>query len=123
MIFSQLRADGEVTPVSTTSKGKKIFLMTFGSRGDTQPMLALAMHLRASGFQILISTNIDHASFFESSGFDVRGFHFNMKDFMTSKSMCARAGHLHRTLLDAHSFDYVLTQVARSARISGVCPA
>ena len=105
IVMTTLRADGEPTPIAASSKGKKILLMSFGSRGDTQPMSALAVHLQTSGFEVVVTTNVDHVDFFASSGVKAHGVHFNIKEFMLSDSMVkamVRRRHSHQELAAVH---------------------
>jgi sterol 3beta-glucosyltransferase len=70
------------TMVSKASMGKKIMVMTFGSRGDTQPYVALCAHLKASGLDVLVTTNTNNVTFYEKFGIAAHGVHFDMEDYL-----------------------------------------
>ena len=48
----------------------RLGVFTFGSRGDFQPYLALAVALRKRGFDVLLGTNDEHAPMARAYGFD-----------------------------------------------------
>jgi len=56
---------------SGASVGKRVVLMTCGSRGDIQPFVALASGLTRFGFRTLILTDANHVEFVKSFGLDV----------------------------------------------------
>lgn len=68
--------------LSPYSQGKKIAIMVSGTRGDVQPLIALGGFLQASGFQIMISTNVNHARFVEKFGLKVAGCNFDFEEFL-----------------------------------------
>mmetsp|Transcript_81158 Transcript_81158/g.224611 ORF Transcript_81158/g.224611 Transcript_81158/m.224611 type:complete len:534 (-) Transcript_81158:151-1752(-) len=65
--------------ISESSRGKRIAVLTHGTRGDVQPFVALSAHLQASGFVVLVTTNQDHVNFFEKFGLDARGVKYPME--------------------------------------------
>jgi UDP:flavonoid glycosyltransferase YjiC (YdhE family) len=44
-------------------QGKKVMLFCSGSRGDVQPVIALASALKLAGFRVCIGTNVNHVPF------------------------------------------------------------
>mmetsp|Transcript_117023 Transcript_117023/g.327468 ORF Transcript_117023/g.327468 Transcript_117023/m.327468 type:complete len:280 (-) Transcript_117023:120-959(-) len=51
--------------------GKKVAIMSYGSRGDIQPFVALGTRLQAEGAHVLLATNVDHLDFVRSFGLEV----------------------------------------------------
>jgi len=51
------------------AQGRKILILTFGSRGDIQPVIALATRFQHSGFKVRVATNENHVDFVK--GFDI----------------------------------------------------
>mmetsp|Transcript_117024 Transcript_117024/g.327472 ORF Transcript_117024/g.327472 Transcript_117024/m.327472 type:complete len:461 (-) Transcript_117024:20-1402(-) len=51
--------------------GKRIAIMSYGSRGDMQPFVALGTRLQEEGASVLLVTNIDHLEFVSSFGLAV----------------------------------------------------
>mmetsp|Transcript_113914 Transcript_113914/g.307684 ORF Transcript_113914/g.307684 Transcript_113914/m.307684 type:complete len:447 (+) Transcript_113914:119-1459(+) len=64
-IASMLRTAEEGFP---NLVGKKVVIISYGSRGDVQPFVALGAHLESAGAQVLILTNVDHEAFVTSFG-------------------------------------------------------
>jgi len=56
--------------------------MTHGTRGDAQPFCAWGAHLQASGFVVLMLTNIDHVDFAQSFGLQAQGLRYNIAESM-----------------------------------------
>jgi hypothetical protein len=50
--------------------GWRIVVCCFGSRGDAQPYLALALRLTRAGFHVCVMSNADHQPFFEGFGIE-----------------------------------------------------
>lgn len=60
----------------------KISVFVYGSRGDVQPMLALAVALMKKGHEILFIANPENEEFVRSYGCDFRPFGPNVKEQM-----------------------------------------
>eukprot|EP00913_Durusdinium_trenchii_P030685 g28739.t1 len=60
-------------PSSPTWRGMRIAIVVNGSRGDVQPMVALAQKLQEHGHEVIIFTNADSISFCNTSGDFVSG--------------------------------------------------
>jgi sterol 3beta-glucosyltransferase len=67
----------------------KITIATFGSRGDTQPPLALALGLQQAGHRVTLVAPPDLAGWIRSYGVDVQPMHFNMQEFMRKPEIAA----------------------------------
>eukprot|EP00405_Crypthecodinium_cohnii_P022743 CAMPEP_0206464632 /NCGR_PEP_ID=MMETSP0324_2-20121206/27332_1 /ASSEMBLY_ACC=CAM_ASM_000836 /TAXON_ID=2866 /ORGANISM="Crypthecodinium cohnii, Strain Seligo" /LENGTH=512 /DNA_ID=CAMNT_0053937301 /DNA_START=308 /DNA_END=1847 /DNA_ORIENTATION=- len=52
-------------------KNKKIAILSYGSRGDAQPFVALGSKLESCGAKVLVMTNVDHIDFVKSFGLEV----------------------------------------------------
>jgi sterol 3beta-glucosyltransferase len=61
-------------------KGKKVLVASHGSRGDTQPFVALARGLKAAGFEVMVFTNPEQKDLVEDLGVQ---FAPNGNDFKT----------------------------------------
>ena len=48
----------------------KLFVLSFGSRGDVQPYIALCTVLKRRGFTVMLGTNLDHMAFAKQFGID-----------------------------------------------------
>ncbi|CAK8990386.1 unnamed protein product [Durusdinium trenchii] len=57
-------------PSSPTWRGMRIAIVVNGSRGDVQPMVALAQKLQEHGHEVIIFTNADSISFCNTFGID-----------------------------------------------------
>lgn len=68
--------------LSSYSQGKKLAILVNGTRGDVQAVGALGSFLQASGFQVLVSTNVDHVGFIEKLGMKAVGCHFDFEKSM-----------------------------------------
>jgi len=55
------------------SGGHKLLLMTMGSRGDVQPIIALGSALQQAGFAVRVFTNSNYTEFVRAMGLDVVG--------------------------------------------------
>jgi UDP:flavonoid glycosyltransferase YjiC (YdhE family) len=64
-------------------------IATFGSRGDTQPQLALAPGLQRAGHRPRLVAPRDLAAWIESYGVEVRPVPFNIAEFMRSPEIAA----------------------------------
>jgi len=60
----------------------KITIATFGSRGDTQPHLALALGLQRAGHRVTLVAPHDLAGWIRSYGVNVHPMHFSAQEFM-----------------------------------------
>lgn len=60
-------------------KGKKILLSTTGSRGDVQPMLALAIELKKQGYELRLAAGPNLREFIESYGFEFSPYGNDLK--------------------------------------------
>lgn len=69
-------------PISASNVGKKICIMQNGSRGDAQPIIALAAHLKDVGFKVLILGNVNSVGLIESFGVDAIGVHPNAEELL-----------------------------------------
>ncbi len=59
----------------------RITICTFGSRGDTQPYLALAVGLQQAGHQVMLVASPDHAEWIRSYGIEVYPLRFSLQAF------------------------------------------
>ncbi|HSH04597.1 MAG TPA: glycosyltransferase, partial [Anaerolineae bacterium] len=53
--------------------GKRILLLTYGTRGDVQPCMALGLGLKEAGHEVVIAAPMDHEEFVREWGLDFRG--------------------------------------------------
>jgi UDP:flavonoid glycosyltransferase YjiC (YdhE family) len=60
----------------------KITICTFGSRGDTQPYLALALGLQQAGHQVTLVASHNLAEWIRSYGIKVHPLRFSLQEFM-----------------------------------------
>jgi UDP:flavonoid glycosyltransferase YjiC (YdhE family) len=60
----------------------KITICTFGSRGDTQPYVALAMGLQQAGHHATLVASRDLAEWIRSYGINVHPLRFSLQEFM-----------------------------------------
>jgi sterol 3beta-glucosyltransferase len=67
----------------------KITIATFGSRGDTQPNLALALELQRAGHRTTLVVPPDLAGWVRSYGVDIRPMDFNVQEFMRKPEIAA----------------------------------
>ncbi len=67
----------------------KITIATFGSRGDVQPNLALALGLRRAGHMPTLVASPDLAGWIRSYGVDVQPMRFNVQEKMRSPEIAA----------------------------------
>jgi sterol 3beta-glucosyltransferase len=63
-----LLAKGNSTQTKRDTMGKKIAILTFGSRGDVQPLIALGVQLKTEGYEVLIIVSVNNVKFVESFG-------------------------------------------------------
>jgi UDP:flavonoid glycosyltransferase YjiC (YdhE family) len=73
------KGEAAVKPHSSTPR--KIVIATYGSRGDVQPLLALALALRKRGHEASLAGPPEYAEWVESYGCGYRPFGTNFKDF------------------------------------------
>jgi sterol 3beta-glucosyltransferase len=66
-------------------------IMSFGSRGDTQPFLALSMRLRDAGYVVIATCNSENVEFFGKMGIEARGVHFNFDEFLRGNPKMLKA--------------------------------
>jgi len=59
--------------VDSSLAGKRIVIISYGSRGDVQPFVALGVRLEMAGCRVLILTNSDHQDFVSSFSLDFVG--------------------------------------------------
>src|SRR5689334_7961490 len=64
----------------------KIFLSSIGSRGDVQPLLALALQLKAGGHDAILCVAPDFKSWIESFGFTCVSIGPSLKGFSNRAS-------------------------------------
>ena len=62
----------------------KVALVTFGSRGDVQPLLALALALRAAGHDVLLAAPPENADWAQSCGCSFRPLGGDVQAFLQS---------------------------------------
>lgn len=60
----------------------KITICTFGSRGDTQPYVALAMGLQQAGHHVTLVASRDMADWIQSYGINVYPLRFSLREFV-----------------------------------------
>lgn len=60
--------------------GKRVVIISYGSRGDVQPFVALGSQLEKAGAQTLILTNVDHESFIAAFGLRAVGAASSCRD-------------------------------------------
>lgn len=66
-----------------------ITIATFGSRGDTQPQLALALGLRRAGHSAKLVAPPDLAGWIRSYGVDVHAMHFDVQNVIRSPEIAS----------------------------------
>src|SRR5690606_16352765 len=59
----------------------RITICTFGSRGDTQPYLALALGLQQAGHQVMLVASPEHTGWIRSYGIEVYPLRFSLQAF------------------------------------------
>jgi sterol 3beta-glucosyltransferase len=64
-------------------------IATFGSRGDTQPPLALALGLQKAGHSVTLVASRDLAEWVQSYGVDVQPMHLNVQEIMRTPEIAA----------------------------------
>lgn len=60
----------------------RIALQTFGTRGDVQPFIALALELKARGHDVVLSVPKDFTGWVEDFGIEARAFDLHMGDYL-----------------------------------------
>lgn len=60
----------------------KVTICTFGSRGDTQPYVALAMSLQQVGHHVTLVASRDLAEWIQSYGVNVYPLRFSLQEFV-----------------------------------------
>ena len=78
----------------------RILVMTFGSRGDVQPLLALSSRLTMEGHAVLCSSNVNHKDFIEGFGLRCVPAHFDFSCWMSTLDI---SSHLRAQLREAHA--------------------
>lgn len=63
-----------------------IRLLAFGTRGDVQPYLALALGLKQAGYDVSMATTSDFKDFVESCDIPVLTSNVNIREFMTKSA-------------------------------------
>lgn len=83
----------------------KITICTFGSRGDTQPYLALALGLRQAGHNPIMVVPPDQSEWVRSYGIDVKPLRFNLNAFMQAQDQVnvSKSINIVRTLRNFRS--------------------
>ena len=78
-----------------------VAISTFGSRGDVQPFLALAVGLQQAGHQVTLVTSHTFSDWIQSYGIDVRPVDFDPQDALNHPEMQAfmRKGGNHLRVL------------------------
>lgn len=62
----------------------KLVILAFGSRGDVQPVVALACGLQSAEFDVTVAAGSDFKEFVEGAGLPFAGFSSNMQDLVNS---------------------------------------
>ena len=77
--------------------------MTFGSRGDTQPHVALGLGFQRAGYDVLALCNEDGVRLFDAFGLAAKGVHFDMSAFLNNdpKMLEAMANNRYITFAEA----------------------
>lgn len=95
----------------------KIALQTFGTRGDVQPFLALALELKARGHDVVLSVPKDFTDWVEGFGIEARAFDLHMGDFLRR----AEELGLTRNPLKAYKYrDEMLTPMIEAVLTEGI---
>mmetsp|Transcript_23742 Transcript_23742/g.51873 ORF Transcript_23742/g.51873 Transcript_23742/m.51873 type:complete len:542 (-) Transcript_23742:485-2110(-) len=84
------RAHAQVGQLSEASRGKKLLMFTMGSRGDVQPMVALACGLQRAGFFVRVLTNENHVDFMGGFGLHAVGAHSDAAKWLTEDKTMIR---------------------------------
>ena len=80
--FSTIRRRNDEMDVKAhSSTHRKLVIATYGSRGDVQPLLALALALEKRGHEVLLAGPPEYAEWVESYGCAYRAFGRNFKEF------------------------------------------
>lgn len=84
----------------------RIVLVTFGSRGDVQPMLALSLALQSAGHDVLLAAPPEKGEWarelgcpFQSFGDNITAFIDNMEDAHSIRSAIRFVGYLRKILI------------------------
>jgi len=65
-----------------SAAGKNIMIMTQGTRGDMQPIIALGQALKQAGFVVKVGTNVDQVAPLQKNGLDAVELAVNLTEFM-----------------------------------------
>lgn len=78
----------------------KILLSSFGTRGDVQPYLALAVGLQRAGHHVTLATSYNYTEWIESYGVNTHPTRFSMQEFMQTPEVQAtlRSGNILRQM-------------------------
>jgi sterol 3beta-glucosyltransferase len=79
----------DMSPFSVYEAALNVTIATFGSRGDTQPHLALALGLRQAGHRVTLVASGDLAGWIRSYGVDVHPMRFSAQEFMRKPEVAA----------------------------------
>ncbi len=68
--------------VSPSQTHRRIVLLTIGTQGDVQPFLALAVALKAAGYDVVLGTSSDFEGFVSSYGIDFVSLGSDVQSFL-----------------------------------------
>ena len=71
-----------LSPLDGGARQRKVLIINSGSRGDIQPYVALASHLKSRNFHVLVITNSDHVSFLQSFGLEALGLFVDVRSLL-----------------------------------------
>ena len=94
----------------------RIIVFASGSRGDVQPLVALALGLQRAGHDVTVAAPGDFAGFVEGRGLPFHGFSAETREILSS-DLGRLAGHSsHRAMLELK----LLTQMMKTVGLSMV---
>lgn len=79
------------TGSDVAAKGRRLLLFTMGSRGDVQPIVALAGALQSSGYAVRLMTNLNNVPMAEKFGVSAVGVHFDVEALIEHEPLMQQA--------------------------------
>jgi UDP:flavonoid glycosyltransferase YjiC (YdhE family) len=63
----------------------KIVMLTIGTRGEVQPLIALGLGLQATGYKVCIATHTTFETFVREAGLEFSLIHHDPQEFLSSE--------------------------------------
>lgn len=86
----------------------RILLIAMGSRGDVQPIIALAKGLQDAGYSVAIAAGHNFKDWIESEGCDCQTFRVDMQEMMSSEAGQEWTGNSSNPMREAQSMRRML---------------